>query len=92
MSSIILRYDRYWGDPYWDTRKGFLYYAFYRMTRWITPVEIVYCEPEDPLPDEDAVAFGERIKALISDRIGLQIEDFNGMAKRDLLKVLEEES
>lgn len=55
-------------------------------------MEIVYCEPEDPLPDEDAVAFGERIKALISDRIGLQIEDFNGMAKRDLLKVLEEES
>ncbi|KAI8140493.1 hypothetical protein BJV82DRAFT_622812 [Fennellomyces sp. T-0311] len=87
---VAIKYDRYWGDPYWDTRKGFLYYAFYRMTRWITPVDIVYCEPQDPHPEEDAVEYGDRIKSLISDTINLTNEDFNGMAKRDLLKALDE--
>ncbi|KAI9488819.1 hypothetical protein BDB00DRAFT_846286 [Zychaea mexicana] len=87
---VGIKYDRYWGDPYWDTRKGFLYYAFYRMTRWITPVDVVYCTPQDLRPEEDAVQYGERIKAVISDTIGLESEDFNGMAKRDLLKILDE--
>ncbi|CDH49298.1 1-acyl-sn-glycerol-3-phosphate acyltransferase [Lichtheimia corymbifera JMRC:FSU:9682] len=85
---IGIKYDRYWGDPYWDTRKGFLNYAFYRMTRWITPVDIVFCTPQAPYDDEDPVMFGDRVKALISDTIGLENVDFNGMAKRDLLKVI----
>ncbi|KAI7854187.1 hypothetical protein BDC45DRAFT_535631 [Circinella umbellata] len=86
---VGIKYDRYWGDPYWDTRKGFLYYGFYRMTRWITPVDIVYCTPQSSNIGEDAVEYGERIKAVISHAIGLKSEDFNGMAKRDLLKILD---
>ncbi|KAI8369378.1 uncharacterized protein BYT42DRAFT_607804 [Radiomyces spectabilis] len=87
---VAIKYDRAWGDPYWDTRKGFLYYAFYRMTRWATPVDVYYCTPEERRPGEDAVQFGTRVKSIISERIGLIEEDFNGMAKRDLLKVLDE--
>lgn len=88
MADPYIRYDRYWGDPYWDTRKGFLNYAFYRMTRWFTPVDIVFCTPQAPYEHEDPVMFGDRVKALISDTIGLENVDFNGMAKRDLLKVI----
>ncbi|KAI9250478.1 hypothetical protein BDA99DRAFT_522590 [Phascolomyces articulosus] len=87
---VGIKYDRHWGDPYWDTRKGFLHYAFYRMTRWVTPVDIVYCEPQSSNTGEDAVRYGERVKAVISDAIDLKSENFNGMAKRDLLKVLDE--
>lgn len=87
----INRYGRYFGNPYWDTRKGFMHYAYYRMTRWITTVDVVYCEPEVPHRGETAVQYGERIKDRIATSIGLKKVDFNGMAKRDLLKVLEEE-
>lgn len=86
---IGLKYNRMWGDPYWDTRKGFLHYAFYRMTRWQTVVDVYYGQPQDMRPDEDAVSFGERIKHIISNTIGVPSEDFNGMAKRDLLRVLD---
>ncbi|KAI9025901.1 hypothetical protein CLU79DRAFT_743665 [Phycomyces nitens] len=82
---VGIKYDRVWGDPYWDTRKGFLYYGFYRMTRWITPVKVVYASPQDPLDNEDPTDYGERVRKTIVDSIGLKIEDFNGMAKRDLL-------
>ncbi|KAF7728010.1 1-acylglycerol-3-phosphate O-acyltransferase 6 (lysophosphatidic acid acyltransferase, zeta) [Apophysomyces ossiformis] len=107
---VGIKYDRYWGEPYWDTRKvngealyipghrilirfdsqGFLYYAFYRMTRWVTPVDVYYNPPVDPYPHEDAVEYGERVKRMIASSADLEIENFNGMAKRDLLKVLYE--
>ncbi|CEP11076.1 hypothetical protein [Parasitella parasitica] len=87
---VGIKYDRSFGDPYWDTRKGFMFYAYYRMTRWITPVDIVYCKPEVPLKGETSVQYGERIKDKIASSIGLKKVDFNGMAKRDLLEVLKE--
>lgn len=87
----MLRYGRSYGDPYWDTRKGFMYYAYYRMTRWFTPVEVVYSEPESPRRDETAVQYSDRIKDIIANSVGLEKVDFNGMAKRDLLKALLEE-
>ncbi|KAG0182578.1 hypothetical protein DFQ28_002749 [Apophysomyces sp. BC1034] len=87
---VGIKYDRYWGDPYWDTRKGFLYYAFYRMTRWITPVDVYYNHPTNPHPHEDAVEYGDRVKQMIASSADLEIENFNGMAKRDLLVALAE--
>ncbi|KAI8988869.1 hypothetical protein BDB01DRAFT_783416 [Pilobolus umbonatus] len=86
---VGIKYNRSFGDPYWDTRKGFMYYAFYRMTRWQTPVEVVYCQPQSPIKGEDATSYGKRVKDVIADSIGLQKVDFNGMAKRELLNVLE---
>ena len=59
------------------------------MSRWITPVDIIYCKPQSPNIGEDAVEYGERVKKVISDAIGLESENFNGMAKRDLLKILD---
>ncbi|KAI8370145.1 hypothetical protein EDC96DRAFT_503213 [Choanephora cucurbitarum] len=88
---VGIKYDRYYGDPYWDTRKGFMHYAYYRMTRWITPVDVVYCEPKIPNEDEDAVEYSDRVKDVIANSIGLENVNFNGMAKRELLKVLSEE-
>ncbi|KAL0090135.1 hypothetical protein J3Q64DRAFT_1728436 [Phycomyces blakesleeanus] len=82
---VGIKYNRAWGDPYWDTRKGFLYYGFYRMTRWITPVKVVYILPQSQTEDENFADYGERVRKTIADSIGLKIEDFNGMAKRDLL-------
>jgi glycerol-3-phosphate O-acyltransferase 3/4 len=85
------RYNRYFGDPYWDTRKGFMYYAFYKMTRWMSSVDVVYCEPNMPSRGEGAAQFGHRIRQVIASSIGLNCVDFNGMAKRDLLKALQED-
>lgn len=67
-----------------------MHYAYYRMTRWITCVDVVYCEPELPSDDEDAVEYSDRVKCVIASSIGLENVDFNGMAKRELLKVLNE--
>lgn len=85
----MFRYDRYFGDPYWDTRKGFMYYAYYRMTRWISPVDVVYCDPIDQKEDEIPVEFGNRTRDTIAQSIGLEKAEFNGMAKREVLKALE---
>lgn len=69
-----------------------MHYAYYRMTRWMTTVDVVYCEPEVPHRGETAVQYGERIKDKIAISIELEKVDFNGMAKRDLLRVLNEEN
>jgi glycerol-3-phosphate O-acyltransferase 3/4 len=92
LTIFYIRYSRTFGDPYWDTRKGFMYYAYYRMTRWITTVDVVYCEPESPCRGETAVQYSDRVKNVIALSVGLEKVDFNGMAKRDLLKLLSEES
>ncbi|KAI8061916.1 hypothetical protein BDF21DRAFT_132235 [Thamnidium elegans] len=87
---VGIKYDRYFGDPYWDTRKGFMYYAYYRMTRWMTPVNIVYCEPELPNKQEEPTQYSDRVKDVIATAIGIENVNFNGMAKRDLLTALRE--
>ncbi|GAA5806199.1 hypothetical protein HPULCUR_011730 [Helicostylum pulchrum] len=87
---VGIKYDRYFGDPYWDTRKGFMYYAYYRMTRWMTPVDIVYCEPELPNKQEESTQYSDRVKDVIATAIGIENVNFNGMAKRDLLTALGE--
>jgi glycerol-3-phosphate O-acyltransferase 3/4 len=61
------------------------------MTRWFTRVDIVYCEPESPRRGEAAVQYGDRIKDIIATSVGLEKVNFNGMAKRELLKALIEE-
>lgn len=69
-----------------------MHYAYYRMTRWLTTVDVVYCKPEIPHRSETAVQYGERVKDRIATNIGLKKVDFNGMAKRDLLNILKEEN
>ncbi|KAI9358724.1 hypothetical protein BD770DRAFT_320698 [Pilaira anomala] len=61
-----------------------------KMTRWITPVDIVYCEPEFPNKQESASEYSDRVKDVIARTIGVESVDFNGMAKRDLLAALSE--
>lgn len=89
--NISNRYGRQWGDPYWDTRKGFMHYAYYRMTRWMTSVNIVYCPPVSPRIEETASQYSDRVKDVIATSIGLENVNFNGMAKRDLLLAQAEE-
>ncbi|KAG1579450.1 hypothetical protein G6F48_011150 [Rhizopus delemar] len=84
---VGIKYYNTFGDPYWDTRKGFMHYAYYRMTRWITPVDVIYCEPQSPKEDEDAVEYSDRVKEIIASSAELEQVDFNGMAKRELLNV-----
>lgn len=69
-----------------------MYYAYYRMTRWMTTVNVVYSTPESPRRGESAVNYSERVKDVIASSIGLQKVDFNGMAKRELLKAVEKDS
>ncbi|CEI88149.1 hypothetical protein RMCBS344292_02549 [Rhizopus microsporus] len=88
---VGIKYHRTFGDPYWDTRKGFMHYAYYRMTRWITTVDVIYCEPQSPKEDESSIEYSDRVKGIIASSAGLEQVDFNGMAKRDLLNALEME-
>ncbi|KAG2204801.1 hypothetical protein INT47_004076 [Mucor saturninus] len=88
---VGIKYGRQWGDPYWDTRKGFMHYAYYRMTRWMTSVNIVYCPPVSPRIEETASQYSDRVKDVIATSIGLENVNFNGMAKRDLLLAQAEE-
>lgn len=69
-----------------------MYYAYYRMTRWMTTVNVVYNRPESPRRGESAVCYSERVKDVIASSISLEKVDFNGMAKRELLKAVEEDS
>ncbi|CAO3631017.1 unnamed protein product [Cunninghamella blakesleeana] len=85
---VGIKYDNDFGTPYWDTRKGFLYYAIFRMTRWCTPINVVYCAPQMIQKNEDPVTFSHRVKSVISTSIGLKMEDFNGRSKKDLLQIL----
>lgn len=85
---VGIKYDTHYGTPYWDTRKGFLHYAIFRMTRWCTPINVVYCTPQMIQKNEDPVTFSHRVKSVISTSIGLKMEDFNGRSKKDLLKIL----
>ncbi|KAI9305677.1 acyltransferase-domain-containing protein [Cunninghamella echinulata] len=85
---VGIKYDSYWGSPYWDTRKGFIHYAIFRMTRWCTPINVVYCPTQTIQQNENTVSFSHRVKSVISTSIGLQIEDFNGRAKKELLQIL----
>ncbi|KAI8977574.1 hypothetical protein BDF20DRAFT_913890 [Mycotypha africana] len=88
---VGIKYSKSFGDPYWDTRKGFMYYAYYLMTRWWTPIHVYYCDPMTPKCNEKAADYGDRVKRRIADTVGLTCVNFNGMAKRQLLKVLAEE-
>ncbi|KAI9271329.1 hypothetical protein BY458DRAFT_509689 [Sporodiniella umbellata] len=85
---VGINYYNIFGEPYWDTRKGFMHYAYYRMTRWMTPVDVTYCEPQSPKL-EDAVSYSDRVKEIIACSAGLEQVDFNGTAKRELLNVWE---
>ncbi|ORE20547.1 acyltransferase-domain-containing protein [Rhizopus microsporus] len=62
-----------------------------KMTRWITTVDVIYCEPQSPKEDESSIEYSDRVKGIIASSAGLEQVDFNGMAKRDLLNALEME-
>lgn len=68
-----------------------MHYAYYRMTRWITTVDVIYCEPQSPKEDESSIEYSDRVKEIIASSADLEQVDFNGMAKRDLLNALEME-
>ncbi|CAL4061621.1 unnamed protein product, partial [Meganyctiphanes norvegica] len=66
---IAIRFDPRYGDAFWwqDT---FLEYVFSMMTSWAIVADIWYLPPMRKGPNESAVAFSERVKALIAHRGG----------------------
>ena len=78
----LFRYDKKYGDPYFNTREqSFMQHLLYLMTRWINPVHVHWISPVKKHPDETAVQFSERVKALISETAGLKNLSWDGYLK-----------
>jgi len=77
---IAIRYDPRYGDAFWwqDT---YLEYVFSMMTSWAIVADIWYLPPMRKGPNETAVAFAERVKALIAHRGGFVNMTWDGFIK-----------
>lgn len=79
---ILFRYDKTFGDPYFNTREqSFIQHLLYLMTRWINPVQVHWIPPMQREPEESAVQFSDRVKAIISTTAGLKNLSWDGYLK-----------
>lgn len=92
---VSLKYKGTLMDPYWNRRKqGFALHLLYLMTRWYIEADVYWHSPATRKENETPSEFGDRVKALISDKAGLINTLWNGYLKsspalkeKDLLKV-----
>lgn len=79
---IFFRYDKSFGDPYFNTREqSFMQHLLYLMTRWVNPVNVYWIPPQKLQLNESSVEFSDRVKALISETAGLKNLSWDGYLK-----------
>ena len=79
---VAIKYDKRLLDPYWNTREQtFTQHVFYLMTRWLMVADVWWLPPQRRHPDETAIQFAERVKALISNAAGLKNLSWDGYMK-----------
>lgn len=80
---IAMKYRHRFADPFWNSRRcTFPRHLFDLMTSWAVVCDVYYMEPQDKLEDEIAVEFANRVKRLISNKIGLVDLNWDGYLKR----------
>lgn len=90
---VAIKYNKSLLDPYWNTRsQSFTQHALYIMTRWCLVADVWWLEPQSIRPNESAIEFAYRVKALISETAGLQNLSWDGylknyMAPAELVKL-----
>lgn len=79
---LICRYDKTYGDPYFNTREqSFIQHLLYLMTRWMNPVQVHWIPPMRREEGETSVHFSDRVKAVISETAGLKNLSWDGYLK-----------
>lgn len=90
---VAIKYNKSLLDPYWNTRaQSFTQHTLYIMTRWCLVADVWWLEPQSIRPNESAIEFAYRVKALISETAGLQNLSWDGylknyMAPAELVKL-----
>jgi 1-acyl-sn-glycerol-3-phosphate acyltransferase len=79
---VAIKYNKRLFDPYWNTREqAFSQNILYLMTRWLFMVDVWWLPRQCRLPDESAIDFSNRVKALISEAAGLANLGWDGYMK-----------
>ncbi|CAH0599577.1 unnamed protein product [Chrysodeixis includens] len=80
---VAIKYDPRFGDAFWNSsRYGMLHYLLNMMTSWAIVCDVWYMPAMTRAPDESAVDFANRVKAVIARRGGLVDLMWDGQLKR----------
>lgn len=80
---VAIKYDARFGDAFWNSsRYGMLHYLLNMMTSWAIVCDVWYLPAMHRDPDESAVDFANRVKAVIARRGGLVDLMWDGQLKR----------
>ncbi|CAH0730663.1 unnamed protein product, partial [Brenthis ino] len=80
---VAIKYDPRFGDAFWNSsRYGMLHYLLNMMTSWAIVCDVWYLPAMHREPDENAVDFANRVKAVIARRGGLVDLMWDGQLKR----------
>ncbi|KAL9655290.1 hypothetical protein ABK040_009063 [Willaertia magna] len=79
---VALKYDKTYSDPYWSSKdESFLVHILRIMKSWCLVCDVYFLEPQKKLPNEDAIAFSNRVKELISRKAKLHNLSWDGYLK-----------
>ncbi|CAK1587900.1 unnamed protein product [Parnassius mnemosyne] len=80
---VAIKYDPRFGDAFWNSsRYGMLHYLLNMMSSWAIVCDVWYLPPMHRDPNETAVDFANRVKAVVARRGGLVDLMWDGQLKR----------
>uniref|UniRef100_A0A914YVN7 Phospholipid/glycerol acyltransferase domain-containing protein n=1 Tax=Panagrolaimus superbus TaxID=310955 RepID=A0A914YVN7_9BILA len=80
---IAMKYDPKFGDAFWNSStQGWFEYIIQMMSSWAIICHVWYLPPMKKLPNENAIAFANRVKKTIAARGGLVDLEWDGQLKR----------
>lgn len=83
---VAIKYDTLFTEAFWNSsEQSFVKYLFMMLTSWALVCDVYYLPPTRRLPNENAIAFANRVKSLIARKGGLVDLQWDGMIKRKKL-------
>lgn len=83
---VAIKYDTLYTEAFWNSsEQSILRYIAMMLTSWALVCDVWYLPPMRRLPNEDAITFANRVKALIAQKGGLVDLQWDGMIKRKKL-------
>uniref|UniRef100_A0A914NYB7 Phospholipid/glycerol acyltransferase domain-containing protein n=1 Tax=Panagrolaimus davidi TaxID=227884 RepID=A0A914NYB7_9BILA len=80
---IAMKYDARFGDAFWNSSaQGWFQYIIQMMSSWAIICHVWYLPPMRKMPNENAIAFANRVKKTIAARGGLVDLEWDGQLKR----------
>eukprot|EP00741_Cyanophora_paradoxa_P005937 tig00000949_g5755.t1 len=79
---VAIKYNKIFVDAFWNSRQqSFAQHLFHLMTSWCVVCDVWYLEPQTIRPNEDAIAFANRVKTIIASKAGLVEVPWDGYLK-----------